>query len=418
MIVALATIAFGVTVRVSGSRLGTATPPFVAGWSPRVDPLLAVTLAVLALAPPAAARLLSPRLPPAAFAAAAFALASTAGLALNVARTGVSGWSAIFDLGPGGSWEAPNEYLPGLSSLGYGVWFYLDRFAELVPSQPVNVAGHPPGPLLLVHALGIDGAGGLAALCIGVGAAAAPLTYALARTLGRPEPVARVAALLLALSPIVLLDATTSFDAVYMTAGALAAGALVARRAAPQAAGAVLAAGAAFLSWALLGVAAWAVLVVLRRDGARRAALLAGGCALALVALNGALALAYGYDAIGTLRATEAVYRNSAAMFRPYAYWLLGSPTAWGVMLGLPLAAAAIRAAVRRDPAAVALAAVIAIAAVGGFTKAETERIWLIFVPAACVAAAPVVGPGRLRAVLVALVVQALVTQVLFETLW
>ena len=56
---------------------------------------------------------------------------------------------------PGGSFEAGNEYLPGLPALSYGTHFYLDRFAELVPSLPVNVAGHPPAPLLLLHALGL-----------------------------------------------------------------------------------------------------------------------------------------------------------------------------------------------------------------------------------------------------------------------
>ena len=59
--------------------------------------------------------------------------------------------------------------------------------------------------------------------------------------------------------------------------------------------------------------------------------------------VNGALAAAYGYDPIGALRATEHVYRHSVASVRPYAFWVIGSPVAWGVMLGLPIAAAALR---------------------------------------------------------------------------
>ena len=82
---------------------------------------------------------------PASFAARVLALALVLGLALNAARHGTRGWGAIFDLRPGGSFEAENEYLPGLPALCYGARFYLDRFAELVPSLPVNVAGHPPG---------------------------------------------------------------------------------------------------------------------------------------------------------------------------------------------------------------------------------------------------------------------------------
>jgi hypothetical protein len=168
-----------------------------------------------------------------------------------------------------------------------------------------------------------------------------------------------------------------------------------------------------------LAVGAWAALVVLQREGWRPALAVAAGCAAGWAALNGALAAAYGYDPIGTLLATDGVYRNSVASVRPYVFWAFGSPVAWGVMLGLPIAAAAVRAVVRRDPAAMALVVVLAIATLGGFTKAETERIWLIFVPLACAAAAPVLaGCRRPRLVLGALAAQALVAQVLFFTVW
>ena len=97
----------------------------------------------------------------------------------------------------------------------------------------------------------------------------------------------------------------------------------------------------------------------------------------ACLVVNGALAAAYGYDPIGALRATEGVYRHSVASVRPYAFWVIGSPVAWGVMLGLPIAAAALRSLARREDAAIALAVVVIVAAAAGFTKAETERIWL-----------------------------------------
>jgi hypothetical protein len=57
-------------------------------------------------------------------------------------------------------------------------------------------------------------------------------------------------------------------------------------------------------------------------------------------------------------------------------------------------------------------------AAVLGFTKAETERIWLFFVPLACAAAAAAIPAARTRQVLWALAVQAALTQVLFDTIW
>jgi hypothetical protein len=407
----------GLLIRHVHGGLGTATPPFVMVWGPRLHPLAAASIAVAVLAAVLAPRLVAAADRPASFAARVLALALVLGLALNLARTGTRGWDAIFDVRPGGSFEAGNEYLPGLPALGYGTRFYLDRFAELVPSLPVNVAGHPPAPLLVLHALGLTTAARAAALCIGAGAVAAPLTYALGRSLGS-ERDARVAAVLVACSPVMLLFGVTSFDAVFATCGLAAAALLAAERRAVRAAGAVALAAASLLSWALLAVGAWATVLAWRRRGAASAARLAAACGASWLVVNGALAAAYGYDPIGTLRATEHVYRHSVASARPYAFWVFGSPVAWGVMLGLPIAAAALRSVGRRNDAAIALAVVVVIAAVAGFTKAETERIWLFLVPLACVAAAPAITPRRVTAMIAALVAQALVVEVLFDTIW
>ena len=414
---AAATVVGGVLIRHVHGGLGTATPPFVMVWGPRLHPLAVASMAVAAMAIVVAPRLVVAADRPASFAARVLALALVLGLALNVARAGTRGWDAIFDVRPGGSFEAGNEYLPGLPALSYGTHFYLDRFAELVPSLPVNVAGHPPAPLLVLHGLGLTTAAGAAALCIGAAALSAPLTYALGRAVGSDRD-ARVAAVLFACSPAALLFGVTSFDAVFATCGLAAAALLAAERGAVRAGGAVALAAASLLSWALLAVGAWATALAWRRRGAPAAAGLAGACAAAWLALNGALAAAYGYDPIGTLRATEHVYRHSVASVRPYAFWVAGSPVAWGVMLGLPIAAAALRSCVRGNDAAVALAVVVGVAAVAGFTKAETERIWLFLVPLACVAAAPAITPRRTTAVIAALVAQALAIEVLFDTIW
>jgi len=417
--VAAGTLVVGLAVEASGRVLGTATPPFIGALGPaaRVLPALAAA-AFLAAIVAAGPRLLRAPRSPAAFAATVFLLALGAALLVNAARSGTSGWSAVFDTGPHGSFEAKNEYLPGLPALFYGTGFFLDRFAELVPALPVNVAGHPPGLLLLIDALGIRTPGALAALCIACAAAVAPLTHAIARALNQEEERARLAALLAVASPALLLFGTTSADAVYAAAGAGAAALLVARRGAWRAAGCVVLALATLGSWVLLAIGAWAVVVALRRDGLRAAALLGGGCAVAVVALDGTLAAATGYDPIGTLRATERVYRTSLAEVRPYTFWVAGSPVAFAVTLGLPVAGAVLVAALRRQTAALAILAVVVVASVAGFTKAETERIWLPFVPLACVAAAGVIPAGRLRLVLGALAVQALGTQLLFFTVW
>ena len=62
----------------------------------------------------------------------------------------------------------------------------------------------------------------------------------------------------------------------------------------------------------------------------------------------------------------------------------------------------------------------IAIAAVMGFTKAETERIWLFFAPFVCLAAARAMAgrPELVRPVAAALAAQALLHELLSDTVW
>jgi hypothetical protein len=381
--------------------------PFIGHWGPEADPLLPLTIACFAVAVAIVPRLL--RLPSWAFALAAFALTLVLRLALAAGAGGTAQWSVMFDLN---GFEGPNEYLPALGALDFGAGFFVDRFAELVPSLPVHAAGHPPGLLLVVHALGIGTPAGMAALCIGVGALSGPLTYLLAREL-LDERKARVAALLMALAPGALLFGATSADAIYLTLGLLAAWPLAAGR---RLTGAAALAAASFFAWSLLAVGAWAALVTWRRDGWRAALTLSAVCGIVLVAFYALLYAATGFDPIGTLRSTEEVYRAGIASTRPYWFWLFGSPVAFLVVLGLPIAWLALRALTRGDGLAVAIFAVIAIAAIGGFTKAETERIWLFLAPFVCLAAATERLP--LRPVLAALAVQAVLYEVFFETVW
>jgi methylthioxylose transferase len=177
-------------------------------------------------------------------------------------------------------------------------------------------------------------------------------------------------------------------------------------------------AGASFFAWSLLGVGAWACAIAWRRRGLRSALELAAACAVALVLLYAALAALTGFDAIGTLRSTERVYRFGIASERPYWFWLPGSPTAFFVMLGLPTAWFALRALALAADTAIALFAVVAAAALGGFTKAEVERIWLFLVPLACLAAASALPARRLRLVVALLGVQAVAWELAWNTVW
>ena len=403
-----ATFAVGLTLDARGETLGTPLPPLLfdvhvdvsAGWA-----LLAATVLVGSL-------VLVPRLRalgPVGFAGAILGVALATRLAVGAARRGPDEWDAVFDE----SFEAKNEYLPALPALRDGTVWFLDRFAELVPSLTPHAAGHPPGLLLTWHWLGIDSPEAATAFVVVVGAVAVPLTYALARRL-LDEERARIAGLLAAFAPATTLYGVTSADAVFATIGVAAALALLWR----PVAGAAALAVASFFSYALLAIGAWAALLRLLRDGARSALVLAGASAAGLVAFYAALYALTGYELPSVLEATNQVYGNSVARLRPYEFWVFGSPAAFLAFLGLPIAWYAAESAGARNPAALALAAVIVISAVGGFTKAETERIWLQYVPLACVAAAAVVPPRHVPLVLALLAVQTLAVELIFGTVW
>lgn len=408
----------GLAIKAGGGALGVPLPPFVIYWGPRVDALAAVSVLTLAaawaLVPAIAVRRGSPLV----WAAGLYVLALALGLSLNLAHEGVRGWWAVFANGRHGTLEGQYEYLNGLPYLDRGVGWYLRHFTAVLPYIPVHAQGNPPGPLIALHLLGIGNPGALAALCIGLGALTAPLAYDLGRVLG-DERRGRVAGLLTACSPCTLVFGVTSTDYAYAAMGCFVACLLVRPGGRALVAGSIAAALASFFSWLLLAIPAWAAAVAVRRYGWRRAALICAAFALALVAFNGALAIAYGYDPFSAVRETASLYHHELiGSQRVYAYWLFGSPVAWAVMLGLPVVWFALRALAEGDAAAIATWGLVLVASVLGFTKAETERVWLPFVPLACVAAAATLRTTRLRGVLAFLAIQALAVEVLFFTIW
>jgi methylthioxylose transferase len=425
---AAGTIAYGFAARAEGTRLGASLAPFLWDWRPDLGTSALPAAALLATGVWLAPRLRVPAVRPWVFAAATLALGLGLRLALGSARGGVDGLWAVYEAGNN---EAESEYLPALPALDFGTLFFLDTFAEVGTSLPVHAIGHPPGLLLMLHWLGIDGAPGMAALTIGAGTLAIPLTYLLAREL-LDEDRARSAALLYVFAPSAVLYGATSADALYATV-ALAAAVPLAIAARPAAARGALPSGAAagalpsgaaalavasFFSYANLAIGAWATLLAAQRAGLGRAARVAIACAVCLAAFYALLHLATGYDPVGVLRATESVYREGVASRRPYEFWLFGSPVAFLCALGLPIAWFALRSAGARYAPAVALVAVVIVAAVLGFSKAETERIYQFLVPLACVCAAASLPERWLPLTLGALAVQALAIELLLYTVW
>ncbi len=258
--------------------------------------------------------------------------------------------------------------------------------------------------------------GGLAALTIGIGALSIPLLYVLAREL-LDEGRARIATLIYVFAPSAVLHGATSADALFATFAMLAAIPLVARGPLRHAGPPALAL-ASFFSYANLAIGAWAALVRILRGELRRAIVQSLACAAALAGFYVALYALSGFDPVGALRAAESVYREGVASNRPYAFWVLGSPAAFLIAAGLPITWYALRAlGARREPA-LALFAILGFSAVLGFTKAETERIYLFLVPLLCVAAAAELPERRLGLVLGLLAAQALAVEILFFTVW
>jgi hypothetical protein len=403
-----ATVVIGLSLDLSGTQLGVPHPPFIGAWGPQANVLELVTIPCFVAAVALVPWLLRQRT--ALFAAALYATTLILRVTLNTGRGGTHQLDRALFVGPKG--EGKNEYLPSLAAFDYGPRFVLDRFAELVPSLPVHSAGHPPGLLLVMHYLSLDTSPRLTAFILVAGAASAPLTYVLAKQLF-DEDVARIAGLLAAFAPAMLHFGATSADAVYLTLGLLAAIPLVSGR---LILGAIALAVVSLFAWSLLAVAAWAALLVWARDGFKAAVKLGAVTGAILLAFHAAFALATGFDPVGTLKATSHVYEIGIASRRPYAYWFFGSPTAFLLILGVPIAWLALRALGDRRPEALAIAAVIAISCVLGFTKAETERIWLFLAPLVILCAAPLVRRPQL--LIAALAAQAVVYELLFDTLW
>ncbi|MGI8945019.1 MAG: hypothetical protein ACR2GL_02100 [Thermoleophilaceae bacterium] len=412
--VIVATVAWGLIATASGVELGTRHPPFLYHLQPKLEVFALAAAAVAAAAVAAVPRLRAPSLSPGRFAAAVLVLGLALRLGVAAARQGIEGWYAVYRVpGP----EAASEYLPTLPAFDFGARTFLDTFAEIGTSLPVHSVGHPPGLLLWMNLVGIDSAQGMAALTIGVGALSVPLTYLLARTL-LEDSRARIATILYLFAPSAVLHGATSADALYATMALLAAIGLLARSRVARALGPPALALASFFSYANLAIGAFAAIVAARRDGIRRALVLSAASGIALVGFYALLHLATGFDPIGSLRSTEIVYREGIASTRPYAFWLFGSPVAFLVASGLPIAWLALRALGSRETVALALFTVLAVSATLGFTKAETERIYLFLVPLACIAAATALPARRLQWVAAALAIQALATELLFYTIW
>ncbi len=289
---------------------------------------------------------------------------------------------------------------------------------------------HPPGAVLLAWVLdGVahDDGAVVALLIVAIGSLAVVPAYLLGREV-HGERTGRVAAILFASSPIVLLYTATAFDAAFMTVGALAMAALAAapRRTVWAAVGGALSAGAVTLTYGLFAlgpVAAGLFLMGLRRNRARA---VIARAAVALAAFVVALLLLQRFAGIhlaASLATAERTQRElEDVRLRSFAYWTFGGDVAaFLIAAGLGLASLLVLQTARawrsrRAGLETVLWAAMIASALAGVLRGETEHLWMYFVPLLAAAAAP--AAERLRWEAGAGLAQAGVTQVLFWTNW
>lgn len=412
IVVAAATCTAGYLLPMHGHRLGAPSPPFYGFFDPVLTPWLPLSAAALIGLALAAPRTLA--VSPRTFLLLSAPLALLTRIVLNVGRHGPDELVRPLTGRPGQNDVLSSLHLFTSHPLGF-LQDFPDRVATL--RLPVHVMGHPPGPTVIVGALSAVGLGGAwpaAAAILVLGALGAPLVYLLATEL-TDDRIARLAVLVWIFAPSVLLESATSMDAVFVTAGIGTILLFVRRGLLVPATAAVV---CSFLSYALIGAVSWALLLLALRGRWRRAMVLALATLAAAAVFYGGLWMATGYDPLAAYRATSFAYAHGVATRRPDWYWPLGDLTAFLIALGPLVALGFARALGMRSDVAFATMAILGVAALAGFSKAEVERIWLFLTPLVAIAAAPELRSNRPNVLLLTMVSQALVVEIAFGTTW
>ncbi len=410
-----------------GHPLQADIAPLFGQWRPRLGPgtvpAVALATVVVWLGPSWAARWPWRRLLCLGYLAAAV---WTLSLAL------IDGW----DRGIARRLNKPGEYLPdarSVTDLGAALHEFTRRIVDFQPdSWQTQIAGHPPGALVLfvvLQRIGLGG-GGIGVLCVLSGASVVVSIPVALRLLGAPQATARAAVPFLVLFPGAVWVGVSGdglFAGVLAAAVALLA-AGCARRGIPgdlaSAAGGLVLGYALFLSYGFVLFAPLALVpaLVLRRV---RPVLVAGAGVVAVVVGFTVAGFWWldGYHALVTR------YYQGIAAQRPYAYWVWAD-VACLVLCAGPAAAPILRRAVAglarppvgaprwRDPVLllpVAATTAMLVATVSGMSKAEVERIWLpfaVWLPAA----AALLPPASRRGWLIAQALTALLVNHLLFT--
>ncbi len=346
----------------------------------------------------------------------------TFGLAL------IDGWHH----GIAGRLAGDDSYVPTASHAG-SVRTLLATFTSHIiarepGSWPTDVAGHPPGALLVfvaLHRIGLGGGGPAGVACIVVGAIAPVCVAITLRSLGGTDTMARAALPFLVLFPGAVWVGTSG-DGLFMGVAA-AAVALISLPGWWRAAiGGVLLGYTLYLSYGLVLFGLVALVAIWLKPGERLRSLIAAAIGFAVVAAGFTAA---GFWWLTGYHLVVRRYYQGWGAERPYAYWIWADlaclvacvgPVLWPVLrrffARVPSALTRADLPVRPVVLLPLLALVGVLAAdVSGLSKAEVERIWLPF--AIWLVAAAALLPAR-RSWLIGQAVTALLINSLLLTAW
>jgi hypothetical protein len=373
----------------AGAQLGTASAPFLGRYRLQIGPasLLAPAVAGVVLVTCAKGLLDRTRWPVVLLCGYAAALAWALALAFVDGSTGLT--RAL---------GSPDEYLVDIDGIDNDPLRFIREFTLMAGRHSIATRGHPPGPVLLLWALGRVGVTDhlvLGLLITAFGALTVPLVLAAVRDVAG-EPAARRYLPVLVLAPYAVWVAV-SLDAVVATLGAAAivAGVRASRHrqsgwhATARAAAAGLLTGvAALFSYA----APWLGLSVVLVYFARRRPFLNLATGLgALIPLTAAYLL--GFRWTDGLLAAHADYASRIQANRSALWWSGISVVALVLAAGPPLFASLRK--VRNTPGwplLVGAGIAVLFSVLAGLARGGVEHAWLPFFPWLTVAA---IAPER-----------------------
>ncbi len=364
-------------------RLFAWAPPLFGHFVPHIGPgtpvVLVIAVLVVARGPELAARLGWRRL---CLAGYGVAVVWTFGLAM------INGWQR----GLAGQFTSSDQYLrdvPRITDIGAMLHQFTSHILRYHSGNWITqVAGHPPGALLVfvwLNRIGLGGGGWAGITCVlvgGLAAIAVPATVravadeATARTV-LPFTVLFPGAVNLGISADGLFTGVTSVGVLLLALGGRRSRVLL------SLAGGVVLGFGMFLSYGLVLIAPIALVVCLVRRNWRGVALAVGGAGIVV-----AVFAAAGFWWLDGYHLVVQRYYQDIGRSRPFNYWVWANLAALTVAVGPVLAPALRRAAVDpfrarrlRPLAGLVLAAALAVAVAdkSGLSKAEVERIWLPF---------------------------------------